>query len=81
MSSISKGLDATAEECRHQRRNILLSIVETAAPVTGKGFFTIDKPMVTSFIGTALTYIVVLVQFSTSENITTYKTSNVTVLN
>ena len=40
----------------------------TAKPINGLGFFVIDKPMVTSFVGVATTYIVVLVQFNLSEN-------------
>ena len=51
-----------------QKRTILSSILATAKPINGLGFFVIDKPMVTSFVGVATTYIVVLVQFNLSEN-------------
>jgi 7tm Chemosensory receptor len=38
-----------------------------AKPLSGLGFFFIDKPMIVSIIGAAITYIIVLLQFNMSE--------------
>jgi hypothetical protein len=39
----------------------------TARPMTGRGFFNIDYPMVTSIMSAATTYIFVLIQFKMAE--------------
>jgi hypothetical protein len=55
-------------ECLIQRRReTLVSILSTAKPLHGRGFFCVNHSIVTSIIGAATTYIVVLVQFNISE--------------
>ena len=51
----------------HLRRNELLSILDSATPLSGAGYFSVKKSAVTSIIGAATTYVVVLVQFNLSE--------------
>jgi hypothetical protein len=57
-----------AESLLEQRQDVLISILSRAKPLSGLGFFFIDKPMIVSIIGAAITYIIVLLQFSLSEN-------------
>jgi 7tm Chemosensory receptor len=59
--------DNRLESLLKERQEMLSSILSTAKPVTGQGFFSIDRPMITSIIGAATTYIVVLIQFNISE--------------
>jgi hypothetical protein len=59
--------DERLEGLLKERQEMLSAILATAKPVTGQGYFSIDKPMITSIIGAATTYIVVLVQFNMSE--------------
>ena len=49
------------------RRNELLLMLDSATPLSGAGYFSVKKSVVTSIIGAATTYIVVLVQFNLSE--------------
>jgi hypothetical protein len=49
------------------RRNDLVAILESAQPLTGRGFFEVNKSVMTSIVGAATTYIVVLIQFEQSE--------------
>ena len=51
----------------HQRQQALISILARAKPLTGQGYFLVDKPMVMSIIGASTTYIIVLLQFSLAE--------------
>jgi hypothetical protein len=49
------------------RRETLLSILNTSIPLNGSGYFQVNNSVVTSVIGAATTYIVVLLQFNISE--------------
>ena len=40
--------------------------IESLGPLTGLGFFDIEKSTLTSMVSTALTYIIILVQFKMS---------------
>ena len=57
------------------RRNDLVAILESAQPLTGRGFFTVNNSVMTSIIGAATTYIVVLLQFDQSEQRELYSTN------
>ena len=60
------------------RQEMLISILSTAKPLTGYGFFNVDRTLVTSMISAATTYIVVLIQFNMSESPTVQSNSNST---
>jgi hypothetical protein len=60
-------VDGQLESLLKERQEILSSILSTAKPISGQGFFNVERPMVTSIIGAATTYIVILVQFNMSE--------------
>jgi hypothetical protein len=49
------------------RRNELVAMLKTAEPMNGNGFFDVNNSVMTSIIGAATTYIVVLLQFDLSE--------------
>ena len=59
--------DKATDELIRQRKNELVSILSRAKPLTGGGYFNVDSPMIISVIGQATTYIIILVQFNTSE--------------
>lgn len=61
------GVVGGGEIVAHLRRNELLSILDSATPLSGAGYFSVKKSAVTSIIGAATTYVVVLVQFNLSE--------------
>jgi hypothetical protein len=61
------GYDERSESLLKERQDMLFSILSSVKPMTGHGYFNIDKPMITSIIGAAITYIVILVQFNMSE--------------
>jgi hypothetical protein len=42
------------------------SYLRTASPLSGRGFFAVNHTIITSVIGSATTYIVVLLQFGSS---------------
>ena len=50
-----------------QKKEILISILSSASPFNDKGYFQVGNSIITSVIGAATTYIVVLVQFNISE--------------
>ena len=58
------------------RQEMLISILSTAKPLTGQGFFNVNRTLVTSMISAATTYIVVLLQFNISETSTVHCTNN-----
>ena len=58
------------ESLLKERQEMLITILSTAKPLSGKGFFNLDRPLMTSMISAATTYIVVLVQFNMSEKTT-----------
>ena len=60
--------DEATEQLIQQRQNVLVSILYRAKPLTGRGFFNVDKSTIISIIGAAVTYIIVLLQFNLSEN-------------
>ena len=62
------------EEIVQQKKEILISILSSAIPLNGNGYFQVKNSIVTSIIGAATTYIVVLVQFKISENSLDFKT-------
>ena len=41
--------------------------IERVGPFTGNGFFDVDKKTVTSMIGHTVTYLIVLIEFKTTE--------------
>jgi len=45
---------------------LLLREVDNLEPVSGYGLFGIDRITITSMVSTALTYLVILIQFKTS---------------
>ena len=58
------------------RQEMLISILSTAKPLTGQGFFNVNRTLVTSMISAATKYIVVLLQFNMSETSTVHCTNN-----
>ena len=46
----------------------MMYILDSFKGLEANGFFTLGKPLMTSFIANFLTYIVILVQFKLSEN-------------
>ena len=58
------------------RQEMLISILSTAKPLTGQGFFNVNRTLVTSMISEATKYIVVLLQFNMSETSTVHCTNN-----
>jgi hypothetical protein len=59
--------DTSDDEIVQLRKEILISLLSSAVPLNGKGYFEVGNSIVTSIIGAATTYIVVLVQFNISE--------------
>ena len=59
--------DFVEEDTIQKQKEILISILSSASPLNGKGYFQVDNSIITSVIGAATTYIVVLVQFNISE--------------
>ena len=55
------------EDLVQRRRDTLVSILSTAKPLHGKGYFIVDNTIITAIVSAATTYIVVLVQFNMSE--------------
>ena len=51
--------------CQDKRKKFSQEI-ESLGPLTGLGFFNIEKSTLTSMVSTALTYIIILVQFKMS---------------
>ena len=49
-----------------RKRFLVFQEVESTGPLTGLGFFDIERCTLTSMISTALTYIIILVQFKMS---------------
>ena len=47
---------------------LLLRDVDNLEPVSGYGFFGVDRTTVTSMVSTAITYFVILIQFKTSSS-------------
>ena len=45
----------------------IIDAIETVGPLTGGGFFDVEQKTVTSIIGCTVTYLIVLLQFKTSE--------------
>ena len=67
------------EETFTIRRNILFSFLSTPVPLNGMGFFQVNHSTMTSVIGAATTYLVVLLQFNISEESSAKKTLNFSV--
>ena len=59
--------DEATEQLIQQKQNALMSILSRAKPLTGRGYFNVDRQMIISVIGAATTYIIVLLQFNLSE--------------
>jgi hypothetical protein len=49
------------------QRETIFSILDTSVQLNSEGFFQVNNSTVTAVIGAAITYIVVLLQFSISE--------------
>jgi 7tm Chemosensory receptor len=64
---LSNSLKNENEELFKIRRETIFSILDESVPLNGKGFFEVNNSTVTGVIGAAITYIVVLLQFSISE--------------
>jgi len=56
-----------SESFIQRQLDTLVSILSTARPLHGRGFFHVNHSIITSIVGAATTYIVVLVQFNISE--------------
>jgi hypothetical protein len=67
MSDMDDEISEDSENIIQRRREALVSILSTATPLHGRGFFNVNHSIVTSIVGAATTYIVVLVQFNISE--------------
>lgn len=63
------------------RRDILVSILESSVPLNGRGFFQVNNSILTSVVGAATTYIVVLMQFGMSETANNGKPNTSDVIN
>ena len=68
MAKTSDIYDENAEHLLKERQDMLASILAMAKPLNGKGYFNVDRPMVMSIFSSAITYIIILVQFNMSEN-------------
>ena len=55
------------EDTIQKQKEILISILSSASPLNGKGYFQVNNSIITSVIAAATTYVVVLVQFNISE--------------
>ena len=51
-----------------QSSTLSLKELERQGPLTGLGFFTIERGTLTGMLSTAVTYIIILVQFRMSTN-------------
>ena len=60
------------------RREVLTSILDSTVPLNGHGFFLVNNSILSSVVGAAITYIVVLLQFGMSEKSPGSKTCNCT---
>ena len=68
MAPIDSVMTDASEDLVQRRRDTLVSILSTAKPLHGQGFFNVDHSIITAIVGAAITYIVVLMQFGMSEN-------------
>ena len=55
------------EIINEKRIQIIVERMKTIEPLSGNGFFEVKKPTVTTIIGAAVTYMIILVQFKLSE--------------
>ena len=78
LSKSNEEFKESDETLLKSRQEMLISILSTAKPLTGYGFFNVDRTLVTSMISAATTYIVVLIQFNMSETPTVQSNSNST---
>ena len=76
LSKSNEEFKESDETLLKSRQEMLISILSTAKPLTGYGFFNVDRTLVTSMISAATTYIVVLLQFNISETSTVHCTNN-----
>ena len=67
MAHVDEDISDQSEDLIQRRRETLASILSTAKPLHGRGFFNINNSIVTTIVGAATTYIVVLVQFNMAE--------------
>ena len=67
--------DEAAEELIQLKQNALVALLSRAKPLTGRGYFNVDRPMIISIMGAAITYIIVLLQFTLSEKTTELKSN------
>ena len=65
--TLSNSATGDAENLFKLRREVLISILDSSKPLNGRGFFQVNNSIVTSVVGAATTYIVVLMQFGISE--------------
>ena len=49
-----------------KKQLLLFQEIESVGPLTGLGFFEIERNILTSMVSTAVTYIIILVQFKMS---------------
>ena len=57
----------------------IIDDIEAEGPLTGGGFFDVEQKTVTSIIGCTVTYLIVLLQFKTSELSSSTSTNSTTV--
>ena len=76
LSKSNEEFKESDETLLKSRQEMLISILSTAKPLTGQGFFNVNRTLVTSMISAATTYIVVLLQFNISETSTVHCTNN-----
>jgi hypothetical protein len=67
MAHTDDDISDNSESLMERRHETLVSILNTASPLHGQGFFNVNHSIATSLVGAATTYIVALVQFNMSE--------------
>jgi hypothetical protein len=68
MVQMDDDISDKSENLIQRRYETLVLILGTAKPLNGKGFFDVNHLIITSIVGAATTYIVVLLQFNMSES-------------
>ena len=64
---VQESYDEATDQLIHQRQYALVAILSRAKPLSGEGYFNVDRSMIMSVIGAAITYIIVLLQFNLTE--------------
>ena len=64
-SPLQQALVMETEQPKIQSLKILLKEVENVGPLSGNGYFDINRGTLTSMIGISVTYFIILLQFKT----------------